>query len=93
MTVVTACASETDKKMTKPPFTRFDELRAAGVTTVWGEAAAAGAATGGAVFDVVIDNNGKDMKGVKPVIDWAQVCNCLAITQCWCTRRLVRHGG
>jgi hypothetical protein len=43
------------------------------VSTVWGEAAAAGAATGGAAFDVLIDNNGKDMQGVQPVIDWAKV--------------------
>jgi hypothetical protein len=88
VTVVTACASETDKKMSKPPFTKFNELRAAGVTTVWGEAAAAGAATGGAVFDVVVDNNGKDMKSVKPVIDWAKVPVCFGITQWLCTRRL-----
>jgi nucleoside-diphosphate-sugar epimerase len=54
--------------MKKAPFAYFDELRAAGVTTAWGEPSALGAALPGAKFDVVIDNNGKDMDAVGPVI-------------------------
>jgi hypothetical protein len=54
--------------MKKAPFAYFDELRAAGVTTAWGEPSALSAALPGAKFDVVIDNNGKDMDAVGPVI-------------------------
>ncbi|CAI5960931.1 unnamed protein product [Closterium sp. NIES-64] len=58
-----------------PPraFPRFlPELRAEGVRTEWGDPARLSAvfgATGG--FDVVLDNNGKDLDTVKPVADWA----------------------
>jgi hypothetical protein len=56
-------------KMKKAPFAYFDELRAAGVSTVWGEPSALAAALpAGAKFDVVVDNNGKDMDSVGPVI-------------------------
>lgn len=61
-----------DDKMKKLPFSRFVELRALGVRTEWGDLSnlsAAFGATGG--FDVVLDNNGKDLKSVKPVADWA----------------------
>ena len=41
------------------------ELTSAGGKTVWGDPADVGAAVGGASFDVVLDNNGKDLDDVK----------------------------
>lgn len=41
------------------------ELTSAGGKTVWGDPADVGAAVGGASFDVVLDNNGKDLDAVK----------------------------
>lgn len=41
------------------------EVRSAGGETVWGDPANVGAAVGGAAFDVVLDNNGKDLDAVK----------------------------
>lgn len=58
--------------MKKPPFTRFSELVSAGGQTVWGDPAELGKVVGGAEFDVVLDNNGKDLDTVKPVADWAK---------------------
>ena len=43
------------------------ELTSAGGKTVWGDPADVGAAVGGAAFDVVLDNNGKDLDAVKYV--------------------------
>lgn len=63
---------ETSDKMKKPPFSRFSELREAGAKTVWGSPSNIGAAVGSASFDVVLDNNGKDLDAVKPVADWAK---------------------
>uniref|UniRef100_A0ACD5Y6G2 Uncharacterized protein n=1 Tax=Avena sativa TaxID=4498 RepID=A0ACD5Y6G2_AVESA len=57
--------------MKKPPFSR-SELTSAGATTVWGDPADVGAAVGGATFDVVLENNGKDLDAVRPVADWAK---------------------
>ncbi|VAI41637.1 unnamed protein product [Triticum turgidum subsp. durum] len=48
------------------------ELTSAGAKTVWGDPADVGAAVGGATFDVVLENNGKDLDAVKPVADWAK---------------------
>jgi hypothetical protein len=45
------------------------ELTSAGGRTVWGDPADVGAAVGGASFDVVLDNNGKDLDAVKYVRD------------------------
>lgn len=46
----------------------MQELTSAGATTVWGDPADVGAAVGGgASFDVVLDNNGKDLDAVKYV--------------------------
>lgn len=58
--------------MKKPPFTRFPELVSAGGQTVWREPAEVGKVVGGGAFDVVLDNNGKDLDTVKPVADWAK---------------------
>jgi hypothetical protein len=43
----------------------MQELTSAGASTVWGDPADVGAAVGGASFDVVLDNNGKDLDAVK----------------------------
>ena len=59
--------------MKKAPFAYFDEIRATGVSTVWGEPSALAAALpAGAKFDVVVDNNGKDMEACSPVIAFAK---------------------
>ncbi|CAL5076431.1 unnamed protein product [Urochloa decumbens] len=73
VTVLTVGDDASDK-MKKPPFSRFSELTSAGGTTVWGDPADVGAAVGGgaAPFDVVLDNNGKDLDAVRPVADWAK---------------------
>ncbi|XP_062188310.1 chloroplast stem-loop binding protein of 41 kDa a, chloroplastic-like [Phragmites australis] len=70
VTVLTV-GDEGSDKMKKPPFSRFSELTSAGGKTVWGDPADIGAAVGGASFDAVLDNNGKDLDAVKPVADWA----------------------
>lgn len=69
VTILTVGA-EDDKKMSKEPFSRFQELRDLGVKTVWGSAAAVPADLG--KFDVAIDNSGKDMESVQPYADWAK---------------------
>ncbi|XP_037453357.1 chloroplast stem-loop binding protein of 41 kDa a, chloroplastic-like [Triticum dicoccoides] len=71
VTVLTV-GDEGSDKMKKPPFSRFSELTSAGAKTVWGDPADVGAAVGGASFDVVLENNGKDLDAVKPVADWAK---------------------
>jgi hypothetical protein len=45
----------------------MQELTSGGAKTVWGDPADVGAAVGGASFDVVLDNNGKDLDAVKYV--------------------------
>lgn len=62
---------ETSDKMKKEPFSRFDELRSVGVTTVWGSPSDCASAAGSGTYDVVVDNNGKDLDTCQPVIDWA----------------------
>ncbi|KAJ7522899.1 hypothetical protein O6H91_18G030700 [Diphasiastrum complanatum] len=70
VTVFTVGA-ETSEKMNKPPFSQFS-LREIGVETVWGDPSSIGAKFGSnASFDIVLDNNGKDLEAVKPVADWA----------------------
>ncbi|XP_008790965.2 chloroplast stem-loop binding protein of 41 kDa a, chloroplastic [Phoenix dactylifera] len=71
VTVLTV-GEESSDKMKKPPFTRFSELVSAGGRTVWGDPAEVGKIVGTATFDVVLDNNGKDLDAVKPVADWAK---------------------
>lgn len=63
---------EESEKMDKPPFTHFPELHNEGVTTIWGDVTDIDKAVGWNTYDVVIDNNGKDIASVKPVIDWAK---------------------
>ncbi|KAG2632805.1 hypothetical protein PVAP13_2NG125600 [Panicum virgatum] len=69
VTVLTV-GDEASDKMKKPPFSRFSELTSAGGKTVWGDPADVGAAVGGASFDVVLDNNGKDGRTSTPSSRW-----------------------
>ncbi|KAG0479789.1 hypothetical protein HPP92_010647 [Vanilla planifolia] len=71
VTILTV-GDEGSDKMKKPPFTRFSELVSDGGRTVWGEPADVGKVVGSDGFDVVLDNNGKDLDAVKPVADWAK---------------------
>ncbi|XP_021759021.1 chloroplast stem-loop binding protein of 41 kDa a, chloroplastic-like [Chenopodium quinoa] len=71
VTVLTV-GDESSDKMKKPPFTRFSEITSAGGKTIWGNPADIGSVVGGETFDVVLDNNGKDLEAVSPVIDWAK---------------------
>ncbi|CAI9781166.1 unnamed protein product [Fraxinus pennsylvanica] len=63
---------ESSDKMKKPPFNRFSEIVSAGGATVWGDPADIGKVLEGKAFDVVLDNNGKDLDTVRPVADWAK---------------------
>ncbi|KAM7527183.1 hypothetical protein LguiB_030593 [Lonicera macranthoides] len=63
---------ETSDKMKKPPFNRFSEIVSAGGRPVWGNPAEIGKVLEGSAFDVVLDNNGKDLDAVRPVADWAK---------------------
>ncbi|KAJ1686071.1 hypothetical protein LUZ63_017461 [Rhynchospora breviuscula] len=74
VTVLTV-GEEGSDKMKKPPFSRFSELVSAGGKTIWGDPSEVEKVVGGAAFDVVLDNNGKDLDAVKPVIDWAKSAN------------------
>ena len=44
---------------------KFQEIVSAGGKTVWGDPAEVGKVVGGAAFDVVLDNNGKDLDAVR----------------------------
>merc|ERR1719238_748128 len=69
VTILVPC-EEFSSKMLKPPFTRFQELRDMGVSVKWSEDGASGMK--GEQFDVVLDNNGKDMDSVGPSLDFAK---------------------
>ncbi|KAF4347353.1 hypothetical protein F8388_007277 [Cannabis sativa] len=71
VTILTV-GDESSDKMKKPPFNRFSEIVSGGGKTVWGDPSDVGKVLGGAAFDVVLDNNGKDLDAVKPVADWAK---------------------
>lgn len=71
VTVMTV-GDESSDKMKKTPFNRFSEITSAGGKTVWGNPADIGKVVGGEAFDVVLDNNGKDLEAVSPVVDWAK---------------------
>ncbi|XP_030552773.1 chloroplast stem-loop binding protein of 41 kDa a, chloroplastic [Rhodamnia argentea] len=71
VTVLTI-GEEGSDKMKKPPFTRFSEIVSGGGKTVWGDPGGVGKVVGGEAFDVVLDNNGKDLDAVRPVADWAK---------------------
>ncbi|KAK3023095.1 hypothetical protein RJ639_043110 [Escallonia herrerae] len=63
---------ESSDKMKKPPFSRFSEIVSGGGKTVWGDPAQIGSVLEESSFDVVLDNNGKDLDTVRPVADWAK---------------------
>ncbi|XP_028789283.1 chloroplast stem-loop binding protein of 41 kDa a, chloroplastic [Neltuma alba] len=71
VTILTV-GEESSGKMKKPPFSRFSEIVSSGGRTIWGNPAEIGSVVGGETFDVVLDNNGKDLDAVRPVIDWAK---------------------
>lgn len=71
VTILTV-GDEGSEKMKKPPFSRFSEIVSAGGKTVWGDPAGIGKVLEGSSFDVVLDNNGKDLDIVSPVVDWAK---------------------
>ncbi|XP_062020557.1 chloroplast stem-loop binding protein of 41 kDa a, chloroplastic [Rosa rugosa] len=71
VTIMTV-GEESSDKMKKTPFTRFSEIVSAGGKTVWGEPAEIAKVLEGSAFDVVLDNNGKNLDAVKPVADWAK---------------------
>jgi len=71
VTICTAC-EEGSKKMLKAPFTSWDELRDLGVKTLWGEPSTMASNCKKSDFDIIVDNNGKTLETVQPVIDWAK---------------------
>lgn len=71
VTIMTV-GEESSDKMKKPPFSRFSEIVSAGGKTVWGNPSDIGKVLEGSSFDVVLDNNGKDLDAVRPVADWAK---------------------
>ncbi|GAB2213642.1 hypothetical protein Droror1_Dr00017954 [Drosera rotundifolia] len=71
VTVLTVGDQGSDK-MKKPPFDRFGEIVSGGGKTVWGDPADVGKVIGGEGFDVVLENNGKDLDAFRPVADWAK---------------------
>jgi hypothetical protein len=46
----------------------IQEIVSAGGSTVWGNPADVGSIVGGEAFDVVLDNNGKDLEAVRFVV-------------------------
>ncbi|WOH01684.1 hypothetical protein DCAR_0521069 [Daucus carota subsp. sativus] len=71
VTIMTV-GEESSDKMKKPPFSRFSEIVSAGGKTVWGNPSDIAKVLEGSSFDVVLDNNGKDLDAVRPVADWAK---------------------
>jgi len=59
---------EKDKQLTKLPFTQYPALESHGVQIVWGSPANASCFPPGR-FDIVIDNNGKDIDSCRALID------------------------
>lgn len=49
-------------------FENIQEIASAGGSTVWGSPADVGSVVGGETFDVVLDNNGKDLDAVRFVV-------------------------
>lgn len=51
----------------------FMQLRDLGVKTLWGEPSTMASNCKKSDFDIIVDNNGKTLETVQPVIDWAKV--------------------
>ncbi|KVH94411.1 NAD(P)-binding domain-containing protein [Cynara cardunculus var. scolymus] len=65
--------AQTDAGRKKPgPGIMLQEIVDGGGKTVWGDVGAIGTVLEGLTFDVVLDNNGKDLDAVRPVADWAK---------------------
>lgn len=76
----------------KAPFYKYNELESKGATIVWGDPTKPSTYPRGS-FDVVYDNNGKDLASCQPLIDHFKVrtftCNLLL----WTRRHLGRALG
>ena len=73
-----------DKLLKKAPYSQYEgQLAAAGAQVLWGSPTdPAGALPAGARFDIVYDNNGKDMDACKPLIDHFKVCVFASVCVC-----------
>ena len=71
VSVVVPC-EETSSKMLKPPFTLFGDLTDMGVSCYWSADGVGAPELADAKFDVVLDNNGKDIESVGPSIEFAR---------------------
>ena len=56
------------KTKKKAPYNQYDDLEQQGVKIQWGSPSDSSAVPSGE-FDIVYDNNGKDMDACKPLID------------------------
>ena len=56
------------KTKKKAPYNQYDDLEQQGVKIQWGSPSDSSAIPSGE-FDIVYDNNGKDMDACKPLID------------------------
>jgi hypothetical protein len=68
------CLCVQEKLASKPPFSQYGELEKQGVQVTWGNPVDPKTFPQGK-FDVVYDNNGKDLETCKPLIDHFQVPN------------------
>lgn len=71
---------------------KFQEIVSAGGKTVWGDPAEVGKVVGGAAFDVVLDNNGKDLDAVRFValVLETQILNYVVLV-CYIDCKAVRY--
>ena len=68
------------KSKSKAPYSQYDSLKQQGAKIHWGSPSDSNAIPSGD-FDVVYDNNGKDMDACKPLIDAFKVVTRLVKTQ------------
>ena len=74
-------------------FKNDQEIGSAGGRTVWGNPAEVGSVVGGEAFDVVLDNNGKDLEAVRSVSLILLVFNALPCLPCLVnSQRLMTSG-
>lgn len=64
------------KSKSKAPYSQYDSLQQQGAKIVWGNPSDSSAIPS-EDFDVVYDNNGKDMDACKPLIDAFKVPSCI----------------
>ena len=70
------CWREKAKVSAKAPYNQYGALAGEGATIAWGSPADVSAIPSGS-FDVVYDNNGKDMAACQPAIDHFKVRLCM----------------